>query len=119
MSRGYNLCPMSTTETTCTTETVASLRFSDVERLLDTPFLDLVYRAAGVHRAHHDPRHVQCSQLLSIKTGGCPEDCGYCSQSAHSKTPVKREALLSVERVLDEAREAKASGADRFCMGAA
>ncbi len=84
-----------------------------------TPLLDLVHRASIVHREHHDPRYVQCSQLMSVKTGGCPEDCGYCSQSAHSKTPVKREALLPVDEVLDEARAAKASGADRFCMGAA
>jgi biotin synthase len=62
---------------------------------------------------------VQCSQLLSVKTGGCPEDCGYCSQSAHSRTPVEREKLLSLERVLAQARRAKQEGADRFCMGAA
>src|SRR4029079_13352155 len=90
-----------------------------VEALMATPLLDLVHRAATVHRAHHDPRYVQCSQLISVKTGGCPEDCGYCSQSAHSKTPVRREALLPVDEVIEEARAAKASGADRFCMGAA
>ena len=101
------------------TATTRALHLTEVEALLGTPLLELVYRAAGVHRAHHDPRYVQCSQLLSVKTGGCPEDCGYCSQSAHSKTPVKREALMSVEAVLCEAREAKAAGADRFCMGAA
>jgi biotin synthase len=95
------------------------LHLADVEALLALPLLDLVHRAATVHRAHHDPRYVQCSQLLSVKTGGCPEDCGYCSQSAHSKTPVRRESLLPVDQVLSEAREAKASGADRFCMGAA
>jgi len=101
------------------TASLPTLRLTDVEALLATPLLDLVHRAATVHREHHDPRYVQCSQLLSVKTGGCPEDCGYCSQSAHSKTPVKRESLLSVEAVLAEAREAKACGADRFCMGAA
>lgn len=101
------------------TATARALHLTEVEALLDTPLLELVYRAAGVHRAHHDPRYVQCSQLLSVKTGGCPEDCGYCSQSAHAKTPVKRESLMSVESVLCEAREAKAAGADRFCMGAA
>ncbi|MBL8857549.1 MAG: biotin synthase BioB [Planctomycetes bacterium] len=101
------------------TRVAPTLSLTEVEALLATPLLDLVFRAAGVHRAHHDPRYVQCSQLLSVKTGGCPEDCGYCSQSAHSKTPVKREALLSVGTVLEEARAAKAAGADRFCMGAA
>ncbi len=101
------------------TATAPTVQLTEVEDLLATPLLELVFRAATVHRAHHDPRYVQCSQLLSVKTGGCPEDCGYCSQSAHSKTPVKRESLLSVDAVLCEAREAKAAGADRFCMGAA
>jgi biotin synthase len=87
--------------------------------LLERPLLDLVYQAAGVHRAHHDAGAMQCSQLLSVKTGGCPEDCGYCSQSAHSKSGLDREALLPVEEVLAEAARAKADGADRFCMGAA
>ena len=87
--------------------------------LLQRPLLDLVFEAATVHRAHHDPRAVQCSQLLSVKTGGCPEDCGYCSQSAHYETPLERESLLSVEATVEEARRAKAGGADRFCMGAA
>ena len=96
-----------------------TLTVTEVEALLATPLLDLVYRAATVHRAHHDPRYVQCSQLLSVKTGGCPEDCGYCSQSAFSKTQVERESLMSVDTVLAEAREAKSCGADRFCMGAA
>jgi len=83
------------------------------------PLLELVFEAARVHREHHDPRHVQCSQLLSIKTGGCREDCKYCSQSAHYQTSVQREPLLSVEKVLAEARVAQAGGAQRFCMGAA
>jgi biotin synthase len=96
-----------------------AIQLADVEALLAMPLLELVHRAATVHREHHDPGYVQCSQLLSVKTGGCPEDCGYCSQSAHSKTPVQREALMSVESVLAEAREALQSGADRFCMGAA
>ena len=104
--------------------TTKSLAPAAVERrgaheLLSRPLLELVFQAAGVHRAHHDPQRIQCSQLLSVKTGGCPEDCGYCSQSAHSKTPVEREELLSVETTLAEARRAKESGADRFCMGAA
>jgi len=90
-----------------------------VEALLARPLLELVLDAALVHRAHHDPARVQCSQLLSIKTGGCPEDCGYCSQSAHHKTPVAREPLLALEDVLASARTARENGADRFCMGAA
>jgi biotin synthase len=90
-----------------------------IQDLLGTPLLNLVFEAATVHRAHHDPNKVQCSQLLSIKTGGCPEDCGYCSQSAHHKTAVPREKLFEVQRVLSSASQAKANGADRFCMGAA
>ena len=90
-----------------------------VEALLARPLLDLVFEAAGVHRAHHDPQKIQCSQLLSIKTGGCPEDCGYCSQSAHHETPVAREPLMGLQEVVEAARKAKDGGADRFCMGAA
>ena len=90
-----------------------------VRQLLEKPLLELVFEAAGVHRQHHNPRHVQCSQLLSIKTGACPEDCGYCSQSAHHNTALEKEKLVDVDNVLEEARAAKASGADRFCMGAA
>jgi biotin synthase len=97
----------------------ASAGLEAIEALLARPLLDLVFEAASVHRAHHDPARIQCSQLLSIKTGGCPEDCGYCSQSAHHATPVAREPLLALEEVLERARTAKASGADRFCMGAA
>jgi biotin synthase len=91
----------------------------EVEALLERPLLELVFEAAVVHRRHHDPRSVQCSQLLSIKTGGCPEDCGYCSQSAHHSTGLAREPLLALADVLEKARAAKAGGADRFCMGAA
>ena len=90
-----------------------------VEALLARPLLDLGFEAATVHRAHHDPASMQCSQLLSIKTGGCPEDCGYCSQSAHHSSPVEREPRLDVASVVETARQAKANGADRFCMGAA
>jgi biotin synthase len=81
--------------------------------------MELIYEAATVHRQHHDPRRVQCSQLLSIKTGGCSEDCGYCSQSAHFDTGLQKEKLLDEDLVLEAARSAKAGGADRFCMGAA
>jgi biotin synthase len=79
----------------------------------------LIYRAHAVHREHFDPNAVQLSTLLSVKTGGCPEDCGYCSQSAHHRTPVAREPLLATEDVLAAARAAKRNGSDRFCMGAA
>ncbi len=91
----------------------------DVEALLARPLLELVFEAASVHRTHHDPRYVQCSQLLSIKTGGCPEDCGYCSQSAHHGSDLEKQALLDVGSTLETAKNAKANGADRFCMGAA
>ena len=95
------------------------LDLEEVLALLQRPLLDLVFEAASVHREHHDPRRVQCSQLLSVKTGGCPEDCGYCSQSAHSETATERESLLSVQATVSAACAAKAAGADRFCMGAA
>ncbi len=87
--------------------------------LLGRPLLELVFDAASVHRQHHDPRVVQCSQLLSIKTGACPEDCGYCAQSARFSTAVEPERLLDIEKVVAEAEKAKSGGADRFCMGAA
>ena len=112
-------CCMETPTTVANPTSTGPVSLAAVERLLDMPLLDLVFAAAAVHREHHDPGRVQCSQLLSIKTGGCPEDCGYCSQSAHHKTPVAREPLLDTESVLAEARAAKANGADRFCMGAA
>ena len=87
--------------------------------LFALPFADLLYRAQGVHRQHFDPNAVQISTLLSIKTGACPEDCAYCPQSARHEGEVEREKLLAVEEVLSAARTAKASGASRFCMGAA
>jgi len=101
------------------TRTTLAPTLAEVEALLARPLLELVLEAALVHRRHHDPARVQCSQLLSIKTGGCPEDCGYCSQSAHHSTSVAREPLLPLADVLANARAAKANGADRFCMGAA
>jgi biotin synthase len=91
----------------------------DLLRIHDLPFPDLIFRAQEVHRAHHDPRKVQFCRLLSIKTGGCPEDCAYCPQSAHYQTGVPAEPLLDVERVLQAAADARRSGATRFCMGAA
>ena len=87
--------------------------------LFALPFNDLLYRAHTVHREHFDPRRIQRSTLLSIKTGGCPEDCGYCPQAARYHTGVDAEALLDVKEVVDAARAAKAHGATRFCMGAA
>ncbi|WP_153109663.1 biotin synthase BioB [Propionivibrio limicola] len=92
---------------------------SQVEALYQMPLMDLLYRAQQVHRENFDPNEVQRSALLSIKTGGCPEDCSYCSQSARYKTDTEREALMQVEDVVAAAKEAKAKGATRFCMGAA
>jgi biotin synthase len=90
-----------------------------VAALLALPFPELVFRAQTVHRANFNPTEVQISTLLSIKTGGCPEDCGYCPQAASYETGTKAEKLMAVEKVLQEARAAKAKGAQRFCMGAA
>jgi biotin synthase len=92
---------------------------AEIADLFALPFPELVFRAATVHRAHFDPTQVQTSTLLSIKTGGCPEDCGYCSQSSKYETGVKASKLMAVEAVLAEARAAKQAGASRFCMGAA
>jgi biotin synthase len=91
----------------------------NVSALFDAPFADLIFRAQSVHREHFDPNRVQISQLVSIKTGGCPENCGYCSQSAHYKTGVKPTKLMSLEEVREAARTAKASGVQRLCLGAA
>ncbi|MEO6359493.1 MAG: biotin synthase BioB [Sphingomicrobium sp.] len=92
---------------------------ADIAALFDLPFTELVFRAAEVHRAHHAAGEVQLCTLLSIKTGGCPEDCGYCSQSAFADSGLKAEKLMDVEAVLAAAAEAKAAGSQRFCMGAA
>lgn len=90
-----------------------------VEALFETPFLDLIYRAAQVHREHFNPQTIQLSTLMSIKTGGCPEDCGYCPQSARYQTGVQKEELLDIEDIVAKAKIAKERGAGRFCMGAA
>ncbi|MEO8629763.1 MAG: biotin synthase BioB [Betaproteobacteria bacterium] len=87
--------------------------------LFELPFSDLLYRAQSVHRMHFDPNVVQLSTLLSIKTGGCPEDCAYCPQSARFQTGVQSQALLPLAEVIEAARQAKQAGATRFCMGAA
>lgn len=92
---------------------------STIRELYELPFPELLRRAMTVHAANHDPSQVQWSTLLSIKTGACPEDCGYCSQSAHHDTGLDREPLLDVDSVLEAAREARAAGSTRFCMGAA
>ena len=92
---------------------------AEVRALFELPFNDLLARAHAVHRAHHDPNAVQVSTLLSIKTGGCPEDCAYCPQAARYDTGVAAHKLMSVGAVLERARAAKAAGASRFCMGAA
>jgi len=91
----------------------------DVEALYALPFMDLVHRAQQVHREHFNANEVQLSTLLSIKTGGCAEDCGYCPQSAHFETGVEASKLMPLDEVLQAAQAAKAQGATRFCMGAA
>lgn len=89
------------------------------EQLYALPLMDLLYQAHEVHRANHNPVHIQKCSLLSIKTGGCPEDCGYCPQSAHYETGLEKQSLLQLEEVKKAAKDAKADGAERFCMGAA
>ncbi len=97
----------------------SGISLDDAKIIYNLPFNDLLFRAQTIHRAHFDPNAVQMSRLLSIKTGGCAEDCGYCSQSAHYPTGLKASKLMEVERVLTEARKAKDAGATRYCMGAA
>ena len=91
----------------------------EARALYDLPFMELLFRAHTMHRLNFDPNAVQMSRLLSIKTGGCAEDCGYCSQSAHHELGLKASKLMEVQRVIDEAKKAKAAGATRYCMGAA
>ena len=92
---------------------------AEIEALFELPFTELIFRAASVHRRWFDPAEVQIAQLLSVKTGGCPENCGYCSQSQHFDSGVKASKLMDTEAVIAEAARAKAGGAQRFCMGAA
>ncbi|SMG52332.1 MULTISPECIES: biotin synthase BioB [unclassified Paracoccus (in: a-proteobacteria)] len=89
------------------------------KEIYNLPLMDLLFRAQTVHRANFDPNLVQCSKLLSIKTGGCPEDCAYCSQSARNGAELSASKLMEVQRVLAEAKRAKEAGATRYCMGAA
>ena len=98
-----------------------SLRWplSQIQILLDSPFNDLIYRAQTTHRQFHDANEIQLSTLISVKTGGCPEDCGYCPQAARYHTSVENQAILSLDTVITAAKAAKDQGATRFCMGAA
>ena len=91
----------------------------EITRLFELPFNDLIFKAQTIHRENFDPNQVQVSTLLSIKTGACPEDCGYCSQSARNDAEVERERLLPLDEVIEQAQLAKDNGASRFCMGAA
>jgi len=92
---------------------------TEASALYEMPFNDLLFKAQTVHRENFDPNRVQLSRLLSIKTGGCPEDCGYCSQSVHYESGLSASKLMEVERVVAEARKARDAGATRYCMGAA
>lgn len=91
----------------------------EIATIYQQPFNDLLWQAHSIHRQHFNPNEIQASTLLSIKTGGCPEDCKYCPQSAHYKTNVEKERLLAIETILTKAEQAKAQGSTRFCMGAA
>lgn len=91
----------------------------EIREIYDTPLLELIYQAASVHRQHHNPKQIQVCKLISIKTGACPEDCSYCAQSSRYQTEVKPEPLLDKETVVGIARQAKAKGVSRVCMGAA
>ncbi|HQT31857.1 MAG TPA: biotin synthase BioB [Thiobacillus sp.] len=101
------------------TQPVVRRSVAEIEALFRLPFADLMYQAQTVHRAHFDPNRVQLSTLLSIKTGGCSEDCGYCPQAARYDAGVESQGLLNLDDVLTAAKAAKAAGASRFCMGAA
>ncbi len=101
------------------TDKTTSWNVSKVRLLLDLPFNDLIYQAQFVHRQHHDANAVQLSTLISVKTGGCPEDCGYCPQAARYHTGVENQDMLSLNEVVSAATAAKSKGASRFCMGAA
>ncbi|MEM7556860.1 MAG: biotin synthase BioB [Cyanobacteria bacterium P01_A01_bin.84] len=92
---------------------------AEIQEIYNTPLLELVYQAARVHRQHHNPKEIQVCKLISIKTGACPEDCSYCAQSSRYQTEVKPEPLMDRETVVGIAKQAKASGVSRVCMGAA
>ncbi|MFA7495206.1 MAG: biotin synthase BioB [Acidithiobacillus sp.] len=101
------------------TDITSSTTLDTILEIYARPFNDLIFEAQRVHRQHFDPNTIQCSTLLSIKTGGCPEDCGYCSQSVHHQTSLPSAALMDIEQVRIAAAAAKANGAQRLCMGAA
>ncbi len=101
------------------TELRHNWQVSEIESLFNLPFNDLIFKAQSIHRQHFDPNQVQVSTLLSIKTGACPEDCKYCPQSARYDTGLEKERLLEIDKVITRAKEAKAAGSTRFCMGAA
>lgn len=119
MTRSSIQVPAAFSKTPTPHPTAAYWRKCEVEALFDTPFLELVFQAAQVHRAHFDPREVEVATLLSVKTGGCPEDCAYCPQSAHYDTGVGKESVMDINDIVAKAKIAKARGATRFCMGAA
>ena len=100
-------------------DTLESWSISQIEELLNLPFNDLIYQAQLVHRKYHDANKVQLSTLVSVKTGGCSEDCGYCPQAARYHTEVNDEDMMSLDKVVSAAKEARGQGASRFCMGAA
>ncbi len=97
----------------------SSLSIDRILAYFDLPFNELLFLAHGIHRQHFDPNQIQCATLLSIKTGGCPENCSYCPQSIHYDTPVDAQKMLDVDEVMVQAQKAKDAGATRFCMGAA
>ncbi|WP_339077424.1 biotin synthase BioB [Acetobacter sp. AC2005] len=111
--------PLAHSSVTSSSEVRHDWTVAEVQALLNLPFPELMFRAQTLHRATFDPTEIQISTLLSIKTGGCPEDCAYCPQSAKHEQGVKADKLMAVEAVLTEAKKAKAAGASRFCMGAA
>jgi biotin synthase len=114
-----NTDALNNSKSTCKSEAINRWSVAEIEALFELPFSDLIYRAQTVHREHFDPNSVQVSTLLSIKTGGCSEDCGYCPQAARYHTDVEDEPLMPLDEVIAAAQSAKDSGASRFCMGAA
>ncbi|KAK7468681.1 biotin synthase [Stygiomarasmius scandens] len=115
------LATIATPETIANSSSVTRHDWSkrEIEEIFSTPLLDLVFRAASIHRQHQDPSKIQLCTLMNIKTGGCTEDCSYCSQSSRYSTPTKASRLIDIEPVLEAARKAKENGSTRFCMGAA
>ena len=103
----------------CAAECQKRWTVEEAQTVYHAPFNDLLYQAQAIHRENFDPNRVQLSRLLSIKTGGCPEDCGYCSQSSHHQSGLRASKLMEVQRVVAEARKARDAGATRYCMGAA